>query len=320
MALFTETKYRQTLETAVLKWFAAEVFSFEQETAAPNCAANPPPTPSTGISLAGLLDIGTVMGKVLIAGGAPGSAVANAGNTGNGTFGAITADPGSQAGKYTIVFTGATTFNVFDPRGALVGAGTPGVAFATQLGFTITAGGTAFVAGDGFSITVGAATATANAGNTGNGTFGAITAQPGIQVGAYNVPFTAATKFDVFDPLGRFIGSGSTGTAFASQLGFTITAGGTAFVDGDGFTITVAAGTGQVVPVSSTAIDGSSVAMGVVTRAQTVPSNATASVVLLERQGVVLSDGLIWPVGASNTQIAAWTAQLAAAGIIARAS
>jgi hypothetical protein len=235
MALFTETKYRQTLETAVLKWFAAEVFSFEQETAAPNCAANPPPTPSTGISLAGLLDIGTVMGKVLIAGGAPGSAVANAGNTGNGTFGAITADPGSQAGKYTIVFTGATTFNVFDPRGALVGAGTPGVAFATQLGFTITAGGTAFV-------------------------------------------------------------------------------------DGDGFTITVAAGTGQVVPVSSTAIDGSSVAMGVVTRAQTVPSNATASVVLLERQGVVLSDGLIWPVGASNTQIAAWTAQLAAAGIIARAS
>jgi hypothetical protein len=320
MALFTETKYRQTLQTAVLKWFAAEEFSFEQETAAPNCAANPPPTPSTGIANPGLLDIGSVVGRIVVGGGTPASAVAGGSNTGNGTCGAVTAQTGEQVGTYTISFTAATAFNVLDPKGVLVGAGAAGTAFASQIGFTITAGGTAFVAGDSFTVAVPPGSYVANAGNTGNGTCSAVTAKAGCQAGTYSGEFIAATKFVLYDPFGKFVAEGVTGTAFSNQIGFTITAGGTAFAVGDGFTIAVQAGNGYVTPVNATAVDGSAVAMGVVMRPASVPAAASAPVVVVERQAVVLADGLIWPTGATNTQIAAWTAQLVAAGIIARAS
>ncbi len=320
MTLFTETKYRPTLQSAVLKWFAAEEFSFEQETAAPNCAANPPPSPQTGQSNAGLLDIGTVMGRETIGGGTPAAAVAGGGNTGNGTCGTVTAQPGEQVGTYTITFTAPTAFNVIDPKGVLVGSGSTGVAFANQIGFTITAGGTAFAAGDSFTVAVPPGAYTANAGNTGNGTCSAVTAKAGCQAGTYSGEFIAATKFNLYDPSGKFVAEGSTGVAFSNQIGFTITAGGTAFAAGDGFTIGVAAGSGNVTPVNAAAVDGSAAAIGVVMRPATVPAAATAAVVLLERQGVVLSDNLIWPTGASNNQIAAWTAQLAAAGIISRPS
>lgn len=92
-------------------------------------------------------------------------------------------------------------------------------------------------------------TATANAGNTGNPTFGSITIGAAGKVGTYTVTFTAATKFDVEDPDGVVIGSGTTGVAFSKQgVGFTLTAGGTPAVAGDGFTIAVAPATGKWVP------------------------------------------------------------------------
>jgi hypothetical protein len=320
MVLYNQTIQRQTLQTAVLKWFAAEEFSFEQENAAPNCAANPPPTPSTGISLPGVLDVGAVMGRITIGGGTPGSATANGGNTGNGTCGTVAAQTGEQVGTYTVSFTAATAFNVTDPKGVLVGSGSTGTAFANQIGFTITAGGTAFVAGDSFTVVVPPGAYTANSGNTGNGTCGAITAKAGVQAGTYYGEFTAATKFNVFDPYGKLVAEGATGTAFNNQIGFTITAGGTAFVAGDGFTIGVAAGNGNVMPLNVSAVDGSAVAMGVVVKATTVPSNATAAVVVVERQAVLLSDGLIWPAGISGAQQTNALAQLAFAGIICRPS
>lgn len=83
----------------------------------------------------------------------------------------------------------------------------------------------------------------AYAGNTGNGTLGTLSALAAAQPGAYNVAFIAATKFEVYTPLGDFLGVGTTGTAFSNQVQFTITAGGTAFVAGDGFTVTVTANT-----------------------------------------------------------------------------
>jgi hypothetical protein len=86
----------------------------------------------------------------------------------------------------------------------------------------------------------GAATTAAKAGgNTGNGTVGAVSYLAGNEFGAYVVTFTSATAYTVTAPSGDVIGNGVTGTAFANQIGFTITAGGTAFVAGDGFTITV---------------------------------------------------------------------------------
>ena len=51
--------------------------------------------------------------------------------------------------------------------------------------------------------TLGAATATAGGGNTGNGTSSAVTVGANAKVGTYNIVFTAATKFNVFDPAGR---------------------------------------------------------------------------------------------------------------------
>lgn len=164
------------------------------------------------------------------------------------------------------------------------------------------------------------AAAAANAGNTGNGTVSAPSAQVGIQVGTYNIEFIAATKFNVYDPAGNLVGEGSTGTAFANQIGFTITAGGTAFVAGDGFTIAVAAGSGKVVPLNLTAVDGSAVPVGVVVRQATVPAGADAPVVVVERLAVLLSDGLIYPSGATTNQKNAIRAQLAALGLIVRDS
>ena len=76
--------------------------------------------------------------------------------------------------------------------------------------------------------------------NTGNGTISAITAAPPAQQGTYQVVFTAATKFGVFDPSGSEMLNGSTGVAYSDKgIGFTITAGGTAFVAGDTFNIAV---------------------------------------------------------------------------------
>jgi hypothetical protein len=96
----------------------------------------------------------------------------------------------------------------------------------------------------GDAATTGSAAATA--GNTGNPTFGTINVGAAGIPGAYKVRFTAATKFDVEDPNGVTIGTGTTGVAFSKKgLGFTLTAGGTPAVAGDEFTITVAEGTGK---------------------------------------------------------------------------
>lgn len=82
---------------------------------------------------------------------------AGGGNTGNGTMTAgptVTAGV-AKSGAYSIKFTSATTFNVFDPQGRELAPGNTGVAYLNgDIGFTITAGGVAFVAGDSFTVTV----------------------------------------------------------------------------------------------------------------------------------------------------------------------
>lgn len=89
---------------------------------------------------------------------APAATVASApgANTGNGTLGALTVAAGTaQNGAYTVKFTAATTFNVFDANGRELAPGNTGVAYSDGgVNFTITAGGTAFVAGDSFTVTV----------------------------------------------------------------------------------------------------------------------------------------------------------------------
>ena len=87
-----------------------------------------------------------------------------------------------------------------------------------------------------------AASSTAELGNVGDGTMGAIVVN-GAASGNYILEFTSSTAFTVTGPAATSIGSGSVGTPFTGGgLSFTVTAGGTAFAANDAFTITVAAG------------------------------------------------------------------------------
>lgn len=86
------------------------------------------------------------------------ASAAGGSNTGNGTLTPATPAfvDGVRAGVYTIQMTAPTTFAVFDPLGNEVGTGSTGVAFSSQIAFTLAAGGTAFVGGDTFTYTVSA--------------------------------------------------------------------------------------------------------------------------------------------------------------------
>ena len=77
------------------------------------------------------------------------------GNTGNPTFGTITAAGTAKSGLWGMVMTSATAFDVYDPDGVKQVAGVFGSAYSQAgLGFTATAGSTAAVAGDRFEINV----------------------------------------------------------------------------------------------------------------------------------------------------------------------
>jgi len=173
-------------------------------------------------------------------------------------------------------------------------------------------------------ILLGAASAAAKTGgNTGNGTVAMDATTPvlaGAKVGVYTVRFTAATAFTVEDPSGDVIGSGVTGTAFADDIKFTITAGGTAFVAGDGFDITVAAAAiEKYVPINFSANDSSQIAAAI--SVDEVASQATDRKIAVVARGAVLNpDFLVWPDGATAAQKTSALATLKALGLVARAS
>ena len=99
---------------------------------------------------AGVLKRGTVLGEISAQGI---EAAPPAGNTGNGTIGAVARSAGSKEGAYVLTATDATHFSVVDPEGAQLPAATVGQAYNQQgVQFTITAGATAFVVGDKFTL------------------------------------------------------------------------------------------------------------------------------------------------------------------------
>ena len=106
----------------------------------------------------GALDLLVVAGTVFsVEAVGAATAVAAGGNHGNGVLGAITPNPETvQIGTYALTFTAATTFTVVGPDGRELAPGVLGTAYADELGFTGTAGGTAFQAGDSFAVTVAA--------------------------------------------------------------------------------------------------------------------------------------------------------------------
>jgi hypothetical protein len=110
-------------------------------------------------------------------------------------------------------------------------------------------------------ITVGTGSGAPSAGNTGNGTIGAITIGAGAKPGRYRAvciePATNAGKFAVEDPDGINVGVATVAVAFSGPIGFTIADGGTDFVSGDAFDIDVAAGSGKYKRAVAAATDGS---------------------------------------------------------------
>lgn len=172
----------------------------------------------------------------------------------------------------------------------------------------------------GSQLSGGAATAAALGTNTGNGTFGAITAGSGAQVGGYAVEFDDATHYVVSDPAGHEVSHGTTGAAFsAGGLGFTITAGGTAFVPGDSFTVTVTATGvkyGAFDPTATNGLQNAAAILGYDTDASAADKQA-----LIFGRGPmqVNASELVWGANVTTAgQKSAALAQLAAKGIIAR--
>ena len=171
-------------------------------------------------------------------------------------------------------------------------------------------------------IAIGAATAAVFGTNTGNGAFGAVTVGATAQPGNYTVTIIEAAanggKFQVVDPQGHVVGIGTVGAAFSGGgLSFTVTDGATDFVAGDSWIVTVAAGSGEYVAWDPAGTDGRQHAAAVLfapTNATEAATRATVHARATEVKGFALN----WKTGATNPQIAAATAELAAAGIIIR--
>lgn len=173
-------------------------------------------------------------------------------------------------------------------------------------------------------ITLGTATPTAGAGNTGNGTCGAVTVGAGALPGVYRVlfiePITNLGTFMVEDPNGRIVGRGFVGTAFSGGgLGFTIADGATDFVAGDQFLITVAAGNGKFVPLDPAATNGAAVCAGVSYEGVKTAASADGPGVVIRRLARLNRDEIDWGTLDAG-QITTAIADLAALGIIVEAS
>lgn len=114
-----------------------------------------------------------------------------------------------------------------------------------------------------------AATSTAAAGNTGNGTVGTITVSSEAVTGTYVVEITEATEdggaFVVTSPVGAEVGTGEVGTVFSGGgLSFTISDGATDFAEGDAWTLEVQANLGEWTPYDEDgANDGRRAAAGI---------------------------------------------------------
>ena len=171
-------------------------------------------TVASGATVNGVTPLprGTVMGQKT---SNTATAVAKAGNTGNGTASAVTVgNLASLGGTWLLVYTSATAFNVVNPSGFEVGQGVNGtntlLATDNQIGVTMTAGGTAFVAGDQVLIKVA----------VGNGQF-----VPSVPTATDGSQIPVAILADIVDPSGGAVNAGFYQTGEFNQNAITYDAG-----------------------------------------------------------------------------------------------
>jgi len=161
----------------------------------------------------------------------------------------------------------------------------------------------------------------ADAGNTGDGTIGSISALAGVKEGDYIVTFiepgTDAGDFVVSDPDGIEVGTGTVGSAFsAGGIEFTISDGATDFAAGDRFVISVS-GSGAYKEYNPANIDGSGTAAGVLYDNVDATGGARSAAAII-RDAEVVAASLQWFDGATSGQKSTGQAELAELGIIAR--
>lgn len=164
-------------------------------------------------------------------------------------------------------------------------------------------------------------------GNTGNGTFTVDATTPallGARVGVYTLRCIAAATnngtFRLEDPsgfvLGDFVMAGGAATV-SEQIKGALADGATDFIVGDGFDITVSALVEKEVEYNPAGTDGSQIATGILYGAINATSADTRGVAFkrdCEHNGKIV----VWKTGATATQKAKGTADLARRGIILR--
>lgn len=169
---------------------------------------------------------------------------------------------------------------------------------------------------------VGGSTSTSAAGgNAGDGTIGSVSTQAGVKEGDYIVTFiepaTDAGEFQVEDPDGENVGTGTVGSQFSGGgIQFTISDGASDFAAGDQFTISVS-GSGEFKEYDPSNIDGSGTARAVLYE----PVDATAGAkeaAVIRRDAEVDDSQLTWFANATSGEKTTGKAELAEQGIIAR--
>lgn len=167
-------------------------------------------------------------------------------------------------------------------------------------------------------LAVGAALASLEVDNTGNGTIAAGAVGAGAQIGTYRILFTSDTAFNVTDPSGDAVGSGTVGTAFnTGGVAFTITAGATAFAAGDEGAITIDPGSGKYVPFDPAGSGGAEVAKGILVEdVDATDANKDVAGAAVVRYAHIAPSGLTFKVAATEAQQAAALASLRSQGIL----
>ena len=167
-------------------------------------------------------------------------------------------------------------------------------------------------------LAVGAALASLEVDNTGNGTIAAGAVGAGAQIGTYRIVFTSNTAFNVTDPSGDAVGSGTVGVAFnTGGVAFTITAGATAFAAGDEGAITIDPGSGKYVPFDPAGSGGAEVAKGILVEdVDATDANKDVAGAAVVRHAHIAPSGLTFKVAATEAQQAAALASLRSQGIL----
>lgn len=243
------------------------------------------------------------------------SAVPDGANIGDGDIGVVTTAAGVQGGIYTIEITAeapnAGTFSVTDPSLVLVDNGTVGVAFNNEIAFTLADGPEDFDVGDKFYVVVdnalpaeftvedpsGAVVGTGVEGTEFN-TEIRFTVTPGVVdsgVGdTFAVEITAGSPatFDLTRHDGTAVLSGLRGTAYTTELGFTLNEGVVPWAVGDILAITVGAGAGVYKHLlQGITADGSDAAVAILLDSR-LRADGTYAGVAMTRKAVLAAEEL----------------------------